>query len=173
MKILTFSALAAAVSASMLAGMPAQAQERVWRCGNEYTNNAADAQRRNCKLMEGGNVTVVQGASAAARSAASASASGGSGAARAPAGSPRVESAEQRQRDSDARAVLEAELQKAQARQAELQREYNNGEPEKQGGEAKNYQKYLDRVADMKAQIARNESDIAGLQREISRLPQR
>lgn len=174
MKILSlakFSALVAAVSASMLAGMPAQAQERVWRCGNEYTNNAADAQRRNCKLMEGGNVTVVQGASAAARPAASSGS--GSSAARAPAGSPRVESTEQRQRDSDARAVLEAELQKAQARQAELQREYNNGEPEKQGGEAKNYQKYLDRVADMKAQITRNESDIAGLQREISRLPQK
>ncbi len=167
--------LIAVLAASMLTGLAAQAQERVWRCGNEYTNNAADAQRRNCKLMEGGNVTVVQGASAAARPAAASAASGGgnSSAARAPAGSPRVESTEQRQRDSDARAVLESELQKAQARQAELQREYNNGEPEKQGGEARNYQKYLDRVAEMKAQIARNESDIAGLQREISRLPAR
>lgn len=164
--------LIAVLAASMLTGLAAQAQERVWRCGNEYTNNAADAQRRNCKLMEGGNVTVVQGASAAARPAA-ASAASGSSAARAPAGSPRVESTEQRQRDSDARAVLESELQKAQARQAELQREYNNGEPEKQGGEARNYQKYLDRVAEMKAQIARNESDIAGLQREIARLPAR
>ncbi|WP_225784028.1 hypothetical protein [Xenophilus sp. Marseille-Q4582] len=171
MKIPTLIAL---LAASMLAGGAAQAQERVWRCGNEYTNNAADAQRRNCKLMEGGNVTVVQGASAAARPAAASAGAGGSAtAARAPAGSPRVESAEQRQRDSDARAVLEAELQKAQARQAELQREYNNGEPEKQGSEAKNYQKYLDRVAEMKAQIARNESDIAGLQRELSRLPAR
>lgn len=166
--------LIAVLAASMLTGLAAQAQERVWRCGNEYTNNAADAQRRNCKLMEGGNVTVVQGASAAAKPAAASAASGsGSSAARAPAGSPRVESTEQRQRDSDARAVLESELQKAQARQAELQREYNNGEPEKQGGEARNYQKYLDRVAEMKAQIARNESDIAGLQREIARLPAR
>ena len=67
--------------------------------------------------------------------------------------------------------MLQSELRKAEARQAELLKEYNNGEPEKQGSEAKNYQKYLDRVADMKAQIARNESDIAGLQREIGRLP--
>ena len=173
MKIPTLTAV---LMASMLTGLTAQAQERVWRCGNEYTNNAADAQRRNCKLMEGGNVTVVQGSGVAPRPAASAAASSSgssSGAVRAPAGSPRVEGTEQRQRDSDARSVLESELQKAQARHAELQKEFNNGEPEKQGGEAKNYQKYLDRVADMKAQMARNESDIAGLQREISRLPAR
>ncbi|MFZ3120430.1 MAG: hypothetical protein WA159_19170, partial [Variovorax sp.] len=43
-----------------LAALSAHAQERVWRCGNEYTNNAADAQKRGCKVMEGGNVTVVQ-----------------------------------------------------------------------------------------------------------------
>ena len=69
--------------------------------------------------------------------------------------------------------MLEAELRKAQERQTQLLREYNNGEPEKQGSESKNYQKYLDRVSDMKAEIARNESDIAGLQREIGRLPAR
>ena len=171
MKNSSLTAFTALLAASLLTGLAAQAQERVWRCGNEYTNNAADAQRRGCKLMEGGNVTVVQGASAAARPAASTGGgSGASSAARAPAGSPRVESGEQRQRDSDARAVLESELQKAQARHAELLREYNNGEPERQGNE-KNYQKYLDRVSDLKAQIARNESDIAGLQREIGRLP--
>lgn len=170
MKNSSLTAFTALLAASLLTGLAAQAQERVWRCGNEYTNNAADAQRRGCKLMEGGNVTVVQGASAAARPAASTAGGGASSAARAPAGSPRVESGEQRQRDSDARAVLESELQKAQARHAELLREYNNGEPERQGNE-KNYQKYLDRVSDLKAQIARNESDIAGLQREIGRLP--
>jgi len=167
MKTLT---LAIALLAS-LAGPSAQAQERVWRCGNEYTNNATDAQRRGCKLMEGGNITVVQGTRPSGASTASSGSTASSSAARAPAGSPRVESADQRARDSDARAVLESELKKAQARQAELLKEYNNGEPEKQGSEAKNYQKYLDRVADMKAQIARNESDIAGLQREIGRLP--
>ena len=71
----------------------------------------------------------------------------------------------------EARSVLEAELKKAEARQAELQKEYNNGEPEKQGSEGRNYQKYLDRVAEMKAELARNESDIAGIRREIGRLP--
>ena len=54
--------------------MQAHAQERVWRCGNEYTNNATDAQKRGCKIMEGGNVTVVQGPRPAAAAAASAAA---------------------------------------------------------------------------------------------------
>ncbi len=149
-----------------LAALSAHAQERVWRCGNEYTNNAADAQKRGCKVMEGGNVTVVQ----TPRPGGSASGAGGS-AARAPAGSPRVEGADQRARDGEARSVLQSELRKAEARQAELLKNYNNGEPEKQGGEARNYQKYLDRVSEMKAEIARNESDIAGIRRELGRLP--
>ena len=154
------------LAASLLA-LPALAQERVWRCGNEYTNNATVAQQRGCKVMEGGNVTVVQGASRAALGGAAASTS----AARSPAGSPRVEGADQRARDGEARSVLESELRKAEARQSDLQKEYNNGEPEKQGSEGRNYQKYLDRVAEMKAELARNESDIAGIRREISRLP--
>ncbi|MFT4266927.1 MAG: hypothetical protein QM586_06870 [Xenophilus sp.] len=161
MKTVPFSAL---LIATVLTGAAVQAQDRVWRCGNEYTNNTADAQRRGCKPVEGGNVTIVRGVRATASSS---STEGGSRAQ----GGPRVDSAEQRQRDSDARAVLETELKKAQARQAELTKEYNNGEPEKQGSEARNYQKYLDRVADMKAQIDRTQSDIDGLERELSRLP--
>jgi hypothetical protein len=154
--------------AASLVVVQAQAQT-VWRCGNEYTNNATVAQQRGCKVMEGGNVTVVQtqrpngGASVSTASSASS--------ARAPAGSPRIDGAEQRARDGEARTVLENELRKAQERRAELLKDYNNGEPEKQGGEARNYQKYLDRVAEMKANIDRNQSDIEGIQRELGRMP--
>ncbi|HSV60447.1 MAG TPA: hypothetical protein VLJ19_16245 [Variovorax sp.] len=138
---------------------------RVWRCGNEYTNDASVAQQRGCKIMEGGNVTVVQSPRP------SVAAAGSSAARTSPPGSPRVESSDQKSRDNEARTVLESELRKAESKQTELLKEYNNGEPEKQGSEAKNYQKYLDRVAEMKAQIARNESDIAGIRRELGRLP--
>jgi len=157
------------LAGSLLAALPASSQERVWRCGNEYTNNATIAQQKGCKVMEGGNVTVVQGT----KPSGGGSAGGNSApaASRAPAGSPRVEGVDQRARDGEARSVLEAELKKAEARQAELQKEYNNGEPEKQGSEGRNYQKYLDRVAEMKAELARNESDIAGIRRELGRLP--
>ncbi|WHZ11134.1 MAG: hypothetical protein OJF60_001573 [Burkholderiaceae bacterium] len=138
----------------------AYAESQIYRCGNEYTNDAADAKARGCKPFTGGNITIIQGTRPAAPARTTP-----------PASQPRVPSAEQRARDADARAILEAELQKAQARQTELLKEYNNGQPDKIGGEAHNYQKYLDRVAEMKAAIDRNQADIEGIQRELSRLP--
>jgi hypothetical protein len=132
-------------------------QDRIYRCGNEYTNTLPEGKAGNCKLVSGGNVTVVQAQKPSpARVASSA---------------PRVDTADQRGKDSEARLILEAELKKAEARQKELQNEYNKGEPEKVGPEHRNYQKYLDRVAELKANISRNESDIAGIRRELGRLP--
>lgn len=147
------------------------AQERIYRCGNEYTNKPTDAQLKTCKLMEGGNISIVQGTRARTP------ASGASGASGVPAPRPvasggagqRVDSNDQRARDADARAVLEAELKRSEARLAELRAEYKDGQPDQQGGEARNHQKYLDRVAELKAAIARIESDIAGIRRELGR----
>lgn len=138
------------------------AQERIYRCGNEYTNTVTDEQAKKCKLVSGGNVTVVQAQRPSVGSKSSSST---------PKSTPRIDSGDQRGRDSDARLILESELKKAEVRQAELLKEYNNGEPEKVGPEHRNYQKYLDRVAELKAGIARNESDIAGIRRELGRVP--
>lgn len=150
-----------------------QAQTRIYRCGNEYTNNATEAQQRGCKVVDGGNVTVVEGTRVNSQAAAPAGASAPVRVAAAvpssASGSARVSSSDQKSRDNDARAILEAELKKAEARQSELLKEYNNGEPEKMGHESRNHQKYLDRVAELKASIARNESDIAGIRRELGR----
>ena len=140
------------------------AQERLYRCDhNYYTNSLADPKARGCKPLEGGNVTVVQGTRPAGVAAQPVKVTATSQAGQ------RVDAGDQRSRDSDARQILESELKKAEARQTELTREYNNGEPEKQGGEARNYQKYLDRVAELKASLVRNESDIAGIRRELGR----
>lgn len=139
------------------------AQDRIYRCGNEYTNTVTEAQAHNCKLVSGGNVTVVQAhRPGTPAKAANASPPGGA--------STRVDSADQRAKDTDTRLILESELKKAEARQAELLKEYNNGEPEKLGPETRNHQKYLDRIAELKASIARNESDIAGIRREMGRV---
>ena len=150
--------------ATLLVATQATAQSRIWRCGNTYTNDQAQAKAHGCKAVEGGNVTVVEGTkvngNAAVRVAAASQAAQG----------PKVDAAEQKARDADAREILEAELKKAEARQAELLKEFNNGEPEKVGPEHRNYQKYIDRVAELKASIARNESDINGLRRELVRL---
>jgi hypothetical protein len=148
----------------LLAGSMAQAQDRIYRCGNEYTNTVPSPQTKGCKLVEGGNVTVVQGirpSKLATPNAAPNAASAGA----------RVDTSDQKSRDSDARLILQAELKKAQARQEELLKEYNNGEPEKRGDESRNHKKYLDRVAELKANLARNESDMAGIKRELSRQP--
>jgi len=69
-----------------------------------------------------------------------------------------------------ARAGRATEAFQAIYRLAELRREYNNGEPERLGNE-RNYQKYLDRVADLKSSIARKEADIAAIKRELAKLP--
>lgn len=152
--------------AAMLISTSGVAQERIYRCGNEYTNTLPSPQTKGCKLVEGGNVTVVQAPKAPANNEKPAA----KPAASAPAGSPRVEGPEQKARDSDARQILESELKKAEARQVELLKEYNNGEPDKVGGEARNHQKYLDRVAELKASLSRLDSDIAGIRRELGRV---
>jgi hypothetical protein len=145
------------------------AQTRIWRCGNAYTNDEAQAKVQNCKLVEGGNVTVVTGTrvnggapAARPRNESVATAPGSSS-------RERVDAGAQKARDNDARTILEAELKKAEARHSELLNEWNNGEPEMLGPEHRNHQKYLERVADMKAAIERNEKDIAGLKRELGR----
>ena len=157
----------------MLLGAANTVEAQVYRCAGvggsapEYINNVKDAQSRNCKLVSGGNVTVVQGTAVPKAAPAAPRASSGPVSA-----TPRPSGgAEQQARDSDSRGILESELKKAEAKLAEQQKEYNNGEPEKQGIEGRNYQRYLDRVHAMKEGIVRSQSDIAGLKREIARLP--
>ena len=162
----------------IIAALPvaAFAQDRIYRCGNEYTNNATQAKERGCKLVEGGNVTVIQGSrpsggGGAASGGGSPAGSSSSATSASPAGAPRVTNNDQRARDSDARAILEAELRKAEARHAELVKEYNGGQPERNALDLRNPQRYMERTAELKASVARSESDIAGIKRELSRLP--
>ncbi len=154
--------------AAVLGAGAAQAQTRIFRCGNTYTNDVNEAQAKGCKPLDGGNVTVVQGTRVQASGVRPTSAPPSATTPASPSAT-RIEAGDQRARDADARLILESELKKAEARQADLVREYNNGEPERRGDE-RNYQKYLDRVAELKAAIARNEADIAGIKRELSRL---
>ena len=85
-------------------------------------------------------------------------------------GEMRVDPAQQRARDSDARRILDAELAKEEERLAALRKEFNNGEPERRGDE-RNFARYQERVAEMKSAMARKEADIAALKRELAKLP--
>ena len=142
---------------------PAHAQGEIYRCGTEYTNNPTPEQKKTCKALDGGNVTVIQ--------APKPKANAGKAAAPVPASGdqPKVDPAVQKARDSDARAILEAELRRGEQRLAELQREYNGGQPERRGEEVRNQMRYAERVAGLKDSIARAEADVVGIRRELSR----
>lgn len=156
----------------MLLGVVAAQAQVIYRCPSnngitQYTNDKAEADRMGCAPITGGNVTVVQNTPRAVPAASP----GVRLASVTPAIGGKSEGPEQRVRDSDTRAILDAELKKAEIKQTGMLLEFNNGEPEKRADESRNHQRYLDRVAELKANIARNDSDIAGIKREIARLP--
>lgn len=139
----------------------------VYRCPGPpvlYTDalSPTEAREQGCRAIEGTPITVVQ--MPRARPAAPAA----TGTSSRP-GESRVEPGAQRERDAEARRILEAELRREEDKLAALKREYNNGEPERRGDE-RNYQNYLDRVASLKASITRSESDVAALRRELAKL---
>lgn len=136
----------------------AWAQGPIYRCGNEYTNQPGDAQARGCRLVEGGNLTIVQGARPAAAAtppaagpaAAPAAANGAS-----PARAVPVDPAVQRDRDRDARQILEAELRKAEERLQALQAE-SRGPAAARG-------------PDLAGRMERAGADVAAIRRELER----
>jgi hypothetical protein len=140
--------------------------QRIYRCGNTYTNQPDPV--GNCKPLVSASVTVIEGTRVQAPQAASPSVNAGSGS---NIGAAKVDNADQRQRDLQAQAVLQVELQRAKQQQAELLREWNNGQPEPRAYEHRQPQKYQERVAKLLGTLQRIEADVAGLQRELSRLP--
>ena len=135
----------------------------VYRCPGPpvlYTDQITpqQAKERDCRTIEGAPITVVSVPKPRPVAAAAAPREG------------KGEAGDQRARDSDARRILDTELKREEAKLAEIQKEFNNGAPERQGGE-QNYQKYLDRVEQMKAAVERKQSDVAALKRELTKLP--
>jgi len=157
----------------VVAAAHAQAQSGapVYRCPGPpvlYTDalSAKEAAAQGCRTIEGTPITVMQtskprpasGGSAAAPSAASAGSE-----------AQRVEPGQQRSRDGERRRVLETELREAEERLAAAQRELASNSERR--GDERNYQRYLDRMLELKANVSRQESDVQALKREISKLP--
>jgi hypothetical protein len=171
-----FSAMVAQAQSPAPAAAPAPAPApaagasvAVYRCPGPpvlYTDQItpAEARERGCRPIEGSPVTIIQ----TPKPRVAPAPANGTPAARAGSDN-RVDQTAQRQRDAEARRILEAELKREEDKLAALKREYNNGEPERLGSE-RNYQNYIDRVAGLKASITRSESDIAALKREIAKL---
>jgi hypothetical protein len=157
---------------ALAAGMAssASAQGVVYRCPGPpvlYTDQItpAQAKEKNCRSIEGAPISVVSPPKP--RPAASPSSAG---AAPAPSGDNRVDRNDQRARDSDARRILENELRQEEERLKELELEYNSGQPARRAGDERNFEKYQERVAQLKAAVERKQSDIAAIRRELSKL---
>lgn len=86
-----------------------------------------------------------------------------------PANFPRVDTGQQRVRDDERREILNEELRAEEQKLAEQRREFNNGEPARNGNE-RNYAKYQERVGQMREDISRTERNIEALRREIANI---
>jgi hypothetical protein len=130
-----------------------------------FTN---DANARGCKPVAAGPITTVP----APRNPSPAAANPVRPAVdqRASAGFPRVDASTQRARDSDRRRILEDELKAEEERLVRLRGEFNNGQPERNGDETRNYARYQERVGRMQQDIQRHESNVTALKRELALL---
>ena len=159
------AAVGCALLGALVSGLAcAQSPSTYYVCpGNTFTNTitAKEAEQRGCKQREAQQPTTIAGPRPRASSEGAAARSTNEG---------RVDSAEQRARDSDARRILEQELKREESELAALKAEYRDGQPERRGDE-RNFQKYLDRTTAMKAAISRKESDVEAIRRELSKLP--
>lgn len=133
---------------------PMMANGGVFKCvdrdGNITYGNTGDV--KGCKRIETDAVNTVPFPRAPAT------------AARAPAA--KSDGGAQRARDSDRRKILQEELSAEEKKLAELKKEYNAGEPERQGGE-RNFAKYQERTDKLKADVTRSESNVESLRREL------
>jgi hypothetical protein len=150
--------------------MSSLAQAQIYRCVDAngrplYT----DVKVGKCQLIDTGPSPSVPAASApipAPRPPNNSGASSAPAPSSSPANFPRVENAQQRARDGERREILGDELRIEEKKLADLKRDFNGGEPERQGNE-RNYAKYQERVASMRDEIGRTERNIEALRREI------
>ena len=144
----------------------AHAQTDVFLCvddrGNkEYKNTGAT---KGCKKIDLAGVTIIPGPKHSPVVAQTASAKP---AASSPGDFPRIDSGTQKARDNDRRQILLDEMKTEENKLANQKKDFNGGEPERQGDE-RNFAKYQERVAAMKDDIGRTEKNIEALKREIS-----
>lgn len=140
------------------------AQSDVYLClgengSREYKNTGAT---KGCKKVDLPGITMIP---APKRPVQTASAKPTSS----PSDFPKVEGSTQKARDTDRRQILQDEMKTEEQKLANLKKEFNNGEPERQGDE-RNYAKYQERVASMKEDLDRTEKNVEALKREIGNI---
>lgn len=151
---------ATSVALFFLIGSSVLAQEAVYRCGNEYTNDAVRAKSEKCKLLESGAIVTVPSHKRAMDVQKSSSQNLNKRPAAIPATSE--QKAAQQKRDSDSKQIIESELKKTESQLADLRKNFDQIPATASGAE-------LEKKANLKQQIARHEADIVSLKRELKR----
>jgi hypothetical protein len=139
------------------------AQEAVYRCGNEYTNDAARAKSEKCKLLESGAVVTVPSHKRTMDVQKSAN-QNLKDANKRPAATPATseQKAQQQKRDSDSQLIIQSELKKTESQLLDLRKQFDQIPANANGAD-------LDKKANVKQQINRHEADIVSLKRELKR----
>jgi hypothetical protein len=149
----------------------ARAQSVMYKCVDASgTVLYTDTLQRNCKALDlpsSGSTNTI--AAPARRTGTPARAAAPAPAASSPADFPKVNGAQQRARDDDRREILNDELRSEEKKLADLRRDFNGGEPERQGNE-RNFAKYQERVAQLRDNIGRAEKNVDALKREIANI---
>ena len=135
------------------------AQEAVYRCGSIITNDAVQAKRERCQLLESGAVVTIPTSQKAVAVTQNRSTNLNKSSSLKPKQVAPQRSAEQQARDHDAKIIIQSELKKTEAQLVDLQRQYAGLTAAQD----------LDRKLGLKQQIARAEADVVSLQRELRR----
>ena len=151
---------------TFLVGQHAVAQSDVYLCidanGKKEYRNVGNV--KGCKRVELPYVNVVPAPASVKKPVAPKASS-----ASAPASFPKVDDATQKARDSDRKQILNEELKAEEQKLAGLKKEYNGGDVERRPEERLPAQ-YMERVNNLKNDIARSEKNIEALKREIGNL---
>jgi hypothetical protein len=147
--------------------VPVLAQSDVYLCVDangkkEYKNTGIT---KGCKLVDLPHVNTIP-APASAKKAASPSTNKPTAS---PSNFPKVDGSTQKARDSDRKQILLDELKVEEQKLEAIKKEYNGGEVERRADE-RQPTKYVERVNNLKNDLARTEKNIEALKREISNL---
>ncbi len=155
------------LSLVLLCIAPAFAQSDVYLCidangKKEYKNTGIT---KGCKLVDLPQVNTMP----APASSKKATASSANKTTASPSNFPKIDDSTQKARDSDRKQILLDELKVEEQKLEAIKKEYNGGEVERRADE-RQPSKYVERVNNLKNDLARSEKNIEALKREISNL---
>ena len=153
------------ISISVTVGFAA-AQQAVYKCGQEITNQPADPTQ--CQKLLISSPTQIEGTRVQNGQPTKPQIAAPVSAVERPVNTPAA-TPENLQRNAQARTILEDEWQKLNDRYAEMVRNFNGGQPALMAGETLQHPQYKRRTAEMQVQIERMARDMLALSREMAR----